>query len=62
MREHRTTEEILQELKERSKVGLLRRYIDKKTSESEESTNEQTDNRKKQSSDIDDLLSSIFDD
>lgn len=62
MREHRTTEEILQELKGRSKVGLLRRYIDKKTSESEESTNEQTDNRKKQSSDIDDLLSSIFDD
>ena len=59
-REHKTTEEILQELKGRSKNGLLRTYIDR--CEPADSTGTDVPRKKKEPSDIEDLVSSILDD
>ena len=59
-REHKTTEEILQELKGRSKKGLLRTYIDR--SAPVESAGAAVPKKEKKETDIEELLSSIFDD
>jgi hypothetical protein len=58
-REHKTTEEILQELKGRSKNGLLRRFVDR--SAPVESAGAAVPKNEKKETDIEDLLSSIFD-